>query len=94
MIDKMREMVGILKGVQDEASAKAANPKLKALRKELDELKVKSDKLGPASEETQKRVNDKHEKEAQELTSQMMAEMMRIGMDRKLAPHIDVFSGS
>jgi hypothetical protein len=68
---------------------------VQALTKELDELKVKADKLGKPSEATEKRLKDKHEKEVQQLTADLMKEMMRIGMDPKLGPHMkDVMSKS
>ena len=35
MLGQMKEIVEILKGIKDEASAKAAKPKLEAMRKEV-----------------------------------------------------------
>jgi hypothetical protein len=95
MVGKMRQMVDVMKGVKDEDSAKSAKPRVQALAKELDELKAKSDKLGKPSPETEKRLKEKHEKEVEQLTGDLLKEMMRVGMDPKLAPHMqDVMSKS
>ena len=95
MVAKMRQMVDVMKGVKDEDSAKAAKPKVQALAKELDELKAKSDKLGKPSPETEKKLKEKHEKEVEQLTGDLLKEMMRVGMDPKLAPHMqDVMTKS
>ena len=49
MVGKMRQMVDVLKGVTDEATAKAAKPKMDTLKKDIDALKAKGDTLGKPS---------------------------------------------
>ena len=90
----LRKLVDVVKGIKDEESAKAARPKLLALKKETDELKAKADKLGAVSAATDRRMTEKHEKELQRLQSEMQVEMMRIIQDPNLAPHArEAFQG-
>jgi cytochrome c556 len=84
MIGKMKELVAVLEGVKDEASAASAKPKLQALSKEMKELEATASKLPKASAEEEKRLREKYEPEMKELTPKLFAEVMRVGMDPKL----------
>ena len=88
MVAKMGEMVDVVKGIKDEQSAKAARPKMQALKKDVDELKGKAEKLGKAPAATERKMKEKHEKELQRLMGEMQAEMMRIIKDPNIAPHM------
>ena len=88
MVVKLREMVDVVKGIKDAESAKAAKPKMQALKKETDALKARADKLGKPSAATERRMKEKHEQELQRLTGEMQVEMMRIIQDPALAPHM------
>jgi hypothetical protein len=88
IVVKMQEMLGVVKGITDEQSAKAARPKMVALKKDVDELKARADKMGKASAATERRMQEKHGKELQRLTGEMQTEMMRIIQDPKIAPHM------
>jgi hypothetical protein len=83
MIAKMQEMVGILKTVKDEPSAKAAVPKIKAVSAELKTIQKKMEAMKPTEAE-QKRLAEAHMKPMMETMAQLMAEVMRIGTDPKL----------
>jgi len=87
-IDKMKEFASILEGVTDESSAQAAKPKLQAIGAEMKELKAKSEKLGKLPPDEEKRLKAKYEPQVKELMPKLMSQMMRIGMDPKLAPII------
>src|SRR5437879_5822024 len=83
-LDKMKEEVAVLKTVTDEASAKAAAPKLKAIHEELAKS-AKNTATPPSPDEAAKLV-EKYGKDLAEVTQQMTAEMTRIGSNPKLAP--------
>jgi hypothetical protein len=87
-IDKMKEVATILEGVTDESSAQAAKPKLQAVSAEMKAIKVKADKLGKPTPDEDKRLREKYEPQVKELMPKLMSQMMRIGMDPKLAPII------
>ena len=87
-MDKMKEMVEVLKTIKDEASAKAARPKMEKIKKEMDEIKKKADALGEPPADVKKKLQEEHKAEMEKLFGEMMQEMMRIGMDPKLAPHV------
>ena len=88
MVAKMQEMVDVVKGITDEQSAKAAKPKMQALKKDVDELKAKADKMGPAPAAAERRMKEKHGKELERLMGEMQTEMMRIIKDPNIAPHM------
>jgi hypothetical protein len=87
-IDKMEEMVEVLKGIKDEASAKAARPKMEQIKKDMDEIKAKSKALGEPPADVKQKLAEKHKQELEKVTGEMMKEMMRIGFDPKIAPHL------
>jgi hypothetical protein len=81
-LDKMKEQVSILKGVTDEASAKAAAPKLKAIKDDMAKLSTKT-VTAPSADE-QAKLMEKYGKEMSEVTAQLTAEMTRIMTNPKL----------
>ena len=87
-ISKFKEMTSVLKGVKDEASAKAASPKLKSIAEDLDKLKKEGEKMGKPSKEQEEAMKKKYEKEMEPIMKDFMTEMMRVSMDPKLAPHL------
>lgn len=83
MITTMESLNTTLASVKDEASAKAAAPKLEQIAKQMEELKKKSEGMpqpegAPKDPELDKRLKAAMQK--------MMQEMMRIGTDPKLEP--------
>jgi hypothetical protein len=87
-IDKMEEMVEVLKGIKDEASAKAARPKMEQIKKDMEELQKKSKALGEPPADVKQKLQEKHKAQLEKVTSEMMKEMMRIGLDPNIAPHV------
>ena len=87
-MEKMEEMVEVLKGIKDEASAKAAKPKMEQIKKDMDELKAKANTLGEPPADVKQKLAEKHKPQMEKLAGEMMKEMMRIGFDPKIAPHI------
>ena len=87
-IDKTEEMVELLKSIKDEASAKAARPKMEQIKKDMEAIKKKADALGEPPAEVKKKLAEKHKPQMEKLASEMMKEMMRIGFDPKIAPHV------
>jgi hypothetical protein len=84
MIGKLKEGVEILKDVKDEASAKAAKPKLEALKKEIDAMEIEAEKLPKASAEEEKRLEEKYKPELDKVRTEFTTEIIRIGSDPKL----------
>jgi hypothetical protein len=87
-LDKMEEMVAVLKGIKDEASAKAARPKMQQIKKDMEQIKVKAKALGEPPADVKQKLQEKHKQQVEKVTGEMMQEMMRIGFDPKIAPHM------
>ena len=88
MIASMEKLNTILDGVQDEASAKAAKPKIEALSKQMDALGQRMEKLGEPSEAQQKELTAKFGKKMEKLGPKMIGNMMRISMNPQFAEHL------
>ena len=77
----MKELTTTLETVKDQASAKAAKPKLTSLAEKMKKLNERQAKLPAPSEAEQKAMVSKHGKEMEDLQQKMMAVMMRIQFD-------------
>lgn len=77
----MKEMVATLETVKDQASAKAAKPKLTSLAQEMNSLQQRQAKLPAPSEEETKALMTKQGKEREELLQKLMAEIRRTQFD-------------
>jgi hypothetical protein len=84
MIGKMEELVAVLRSIQDEASSKAAAPKVSAIGKDLQAYKKQIDEMPKPSASEDKRLKDTYENRLKAVTQDMMKESMRIGMNPKL----------
>lgn len=80
----MRDMVATLETVKDEASAKAAKPKLEAIAKKMKSLEERRAKLPMPTEADMKAIFDKHGKEMEELQKKMVTVMLAIQFDPKV----------
>jgi len=80
----MREMVATITTIKDEASAKAAKPKLEAIAKKMKSISERRSKLSPPTEAEMKSVIDKHGAEMEELQKKMIGSMMTIQFDPKI----------
>ena len=79
-----KEMVTVLEGVKDEASAKAAKPKLKSLAEQLNDYNARQAKLPAMTEAELKTLESKYGKEMEETQKKLMGQLMRIQFDPKL----------
>jgi hypothetical protein len=77
-LSNMKEMSGVLQSVKDEASAKAAAPKLKAIGARMQDL-AKRGKDMNLSPEQQTALMEKYKPQMEEAVKGMFPEMMRIG---------------
>lgn len=85
----MEQMLSVLEGVKDEASAIKAKPTLKKLAEHLNDINARQSKL-PTPTEAQVKANlEKHGKEAEALQQRFVSQMMRIGFDPKLRAALD-----
>lgn len=81
---KTREFTGVLKDVKDEASAKAAAPKLKAIATDLQKLKKEADAMGPPSQEAKARLMAKLGADFTSMMQDLKQESRRVSSDPKL----------
>jgi hypothetical protein len=82
-ISTMESLNATLDTVKDEASAKAALPKLEKLAATMKDLETKMSKAEPPSESDQKAMMG-HQARVMEQRNKLQANMMRIAMDEKL----------
>ena len=80
----MKQIVTVLDGVKDEASAKSASPKLKALMEQLNSINERQAKLGTPTEAEFTALESKYGKEMEELQQKMVGNMFRIMADPKI----------
>jgi len=74
---KQKEMIAVLKGVTDVESAKAANTKIKAIAKDVQDLIERSKGL-KTTEAERTRLSEKYKPEQQQISKDAQAEMQRI----------------
>lgn len=84
MMASLQETIDLLKSCKDEASAKAAEPKLKAMGKKMEALKKRADALGKPSKEQDEAIKKKFGEKLIESVFGMMGEMARIEGDPKM----------
>ena len=93
VVDQQKEMVSILKGVTDKASAVAAKDKLQALGKKMSEFGAKMDKKKSNDAEMTKAV-EKYKPELAQAQKDMQSEMERIAkIPGAMEPLIAAMSG-
>lgn len=83
-VSTMKELVTVLDGVKDEATAKAAKPTLKALMEKLNGLNERQAKLPMPTEAEVKALDEKYGKELDDVTHKFAGHMMRITFDPKI----------
>jgi hypothetical protein len=82
----MNEFGDVLASVKDEASAKAAEARIKSIGERLEALRKRSDALGKISADEEKALKGRWEAKAQASGERMFKEMGRIMTDPKLGP--------
>ena len=78
MIKSTKQLVEVLATVKDEASAKAAKPKLEKMGKEIQAIQARAKKLGDPSKEEKEKLEKKYKPELDPLFKKMFAELVRI----------------
>jgi hypothetical protein len=77
-ISLMNEYFDVLDGVNSEADAKAAKPKLEALAKKGEDLKKRADALGKPSKEEEQRLKEKFTPEMTKMMGRMFTVMAKV----------------
>jgi len=85
LLAKMNEVTGVLKGVTDEASAKAAAPKLKKFAAEMEALKKEMDAMPKPTTAEEQALKSKYETPLQQAAMAFMKETMRVASNTKTA---------
>jgi hypothetical protein len=87
-VSTMKEMVAVLDGVKDEASAKAAKPKLKSLLDQLNSINGRQAKLPAPTAAQTKELEGKYIKELAEVQQKLVMNMMRLSSDPKIGAQL------
>src|SRR6476646_11966115 len=87
-VGTMKEIAALLEGVKDEASAKAARPKLKSLIAQLEDLNQREKKLPALTAEEVKTMNEKFGKEMPEVQQKFVGQILRISTDPALRSEV------
>ena len=82
---QMKEFTSVLAGVTDEASARAAVPRLKGIVAGFKAMKVEAEKLGPPPKEEDARLGKLYEADFKAAQGDLTKETLRIGEDKKLS---------
>lgn len=77
-LDLMDEMLDILEGVHDDASAKEAGKKVEALTEDIQKLAKRAQELGEPTPEQQKRLEEIAQQRQEEFGKRMPAIMTKI----------------
>lgn len=77
-MDLMEEMVGILEGVTDKASAEKAKPEMEALGKKAQKLAEEIEKLPQPDQAELKRLQEKYQPRMEEFQKKAMEHMMKL----------------
>ncbi|KFN49193.1 hypothetical protein P873_12110 [Arenimonas composti TR7-09 = DSM 18010] len=81
MSENMRELAGILTGVTDEASARAAVPRIEAVREKMRDCARRARELPRPDAETEARQNAEMQALMEEVVPQIAAAQARIAQD-------------
>ncbi|MCL4209341.1 MAG: hypothetical protein HRU76_00655 [Phycisphaeraceae bacterium] len=78
MVANMKEMASILTGITDEASAKAAVPRIEAVRAKMQECGRRAKEVPPIDAATEQRIAKMFEKEMGEAMQSIFAAQQRL----------------
>src|SRR5687768_8537380 len=87
-VSVMEQVVAVMEGVKDEASAKAANDKLKALGEKVKDIQARQEKLNLTPQQKAE-IKKEHEVKMDAIMTKLIQEGMRISSDPKLRPAMD-----
>ena len=88
-LSTMKELVSVLDGVKDEASAKSAKPKLKSLMEKLKDINQRQSKLPAPTDAQVKAMDAKYGKQMEEISQKLQSQMLRIAFDPKIRGQLD-----
>jgi len=77
-LDLMDEMVDILEGITDEASAKAVLSKIEALKERLEEIQKAGKEIGKPAKDEENRLEEKYKSRQVELQKRLRAAISKI----------------
>ena len=83
-VSKMEELVAVMKSVQDEASSKAAAPKIRDITTDLKQYQKEMKEMAKPSAAEDQRLKTAYEGRMKQVGQDMQKEAMRIGMTPKL----------
>ncbi len=84
LFQRTREITGVLRDVKDEASAKAAAPKLKTLAAAMQTLKNQFKAMGPPSKESEAHLGAVLGEDSKSVMEDLTKELLRVSTDPKL----------
>lgn len=88
-ISCVKDATAVLKTVKDEASAKAAQPKMQKIGERMKKLRDEMEKMPKPTAAQDEQLKKKFDTELTKTMSDFAGEMMRISMDSKLAPALE-----
>ena len=83
-VSKMEELVAVMKSVQDEASSKAAAPKIRDITADLKKYQKEMKELPKPTASEDQRLKTAYEGRMRQVGADMQKEAMRIGFNPKL----------
>ena len=83
-VSKMEELVAVMKSVQDEASSKAAAPKIRDITADLKRYQKEMKEMAKPSAAEDQRLKTAYEGRMRQVGMDMQKEAMRIGFNPKL----------
>jgi hypothetical protein len=81
-IGKLEQMIKIAESMKDDASVRAAQPKLEKLSAEAQVLREQYEKLGPPDAATKAKLTRKYQDRVRKLEEKFLMEMMRVNRIR------------
>src|SRR4051794_25669317 len=75
-VGKLNDLASTLATVKDQASSKAAAPKVKSIIDDVVELKKKEEALPKLSADEKKKLDEAHKKDGEEIGKKLFGEMM------------------
>jgi len=88
MISKLEEFNTVLAGVSDVESAKAVQPQLEAIGKDLQSLKKRADALPPPTSEEQKELLEKYQPRLVALMQKLLGTSMKLALKPGVADEL------
>lgn len=78
MLGNLKEAIGLLKGVKDEETAKAASPKVKKIAETMKETAKKLEKIGKPTKEQEADLEKKYKEDLTKSLNDFRTELLRV----------------